>query len=319
MLVNKIDDNPCVYYFVNFLVDSILGAIFCLVVLKLLQRFHVWEKCGCCLWNSDSGFYGDPPQVKIWLGQLGVWLTIVTVVKFILLALIVAVKHHLYRFGAWVMSPINNYPRVELLVVMVVIPFLINVIVFWISDNVLMHSNKHAHAAGAATDGATGGGDAVDKTTSADNDSGVDKTTEDEEDDDDGEEGDEGEEGEEGVEKFAQPRGAFDDEEHEEDTKLLTGPSSSLSSSQLLYKQAKRKGSDDAAVEEETEEVPHEDATAANQPKRYSKTRIMFRQPTSARDGTASVTNNTTPDAGKDDKEEEDEETRPDDPRLQQN
>jgi len=291
ILTNQIEDNPCLYYFVNFLIDSLLGMLLCFGMLKVLQRMRFWERCGCCLWNADSGFYGDPPQGRIWLGQLGVWLAIVTVVKFVLLGMIVAVKHPLYRFGAWVMSPINNYPRVELVVVMVVVPFLVNVVVFWISDNFLMHTKAkgHTHVASSsssqqrrATDAhdnsAMNGASAATASTNAtDNESGVDRRTDDEDDDEteyesgqevDGRGGDGSTEG-----------GIGEDDETLTDSHLAT---SSLSS----YQQKQNDQSHD----------PHASSTSVSdsggngEGKRYSKTRIMFRQSTAARKANSAAT-----------------------------
>lgn len=41
-----------------------------------------------------------------------------------------------------ILSPFKN-PKVELIVVMLIIPFFVNVLLFWVTDNFLMRNKKH--------------------------------------------------------------------------------------------------------------------------------------------------------------------------------
>jgi hypothetical protein len=43
----------------------------------------------------------------------------------------------LSSFGVWVLTPLCPWPKVELVVVMVVIPLVLNTVYFWAIDNVL--------------------------------------------------------------------------------------------------------------------------------------------------------------------------------------
>jgi len=52
-------------------------------------------------------------------------------------------KKPLYVAGAWLMSGLVNYPRLELAVVMIIVPLIFNVIQFWVQDNFLMNNDDY--------------------------------------------------------------------------------------------------------------------------------------------------------------------------------
>jgi len=199
LLQSNQDDDPCVYYLVNFVVDALFGCILNLALLWALE--HVARRCG---WTTlmYSGDYGErvakrpvhddipdgvppasisvsassssaaaaaasssavptasptpssdttdsyvtPPGVwRVWGIQLASWIIIITAAKFLLLGvIIIPLKSPLYKAFSWMMSVFFPYPKLELAMVMVVIPLILNVIVFWIQDNYLMRHGKPA-------------------------------------------------------------------------------------------------------------------------------------------------------------------------------
>ena len=127
--------NACVWYFVAFIVDTVLG---CLCAWGLLELWNaVAIRLGSALFQS--GYYGSPPRNRVWLLQLSQWLLICVVVKFVLLfALMIPAGSELYAASAYLLRPFHSDPKLLLVMVMIVIPLVLNAIVFYIQDTLLM-------------------------------------------------------------------------------------------------------------------------------------------------------------------------------------
>jgi hypothetical protein len=125
-----------VRYFLNFFVDCTLGvAIVYLVhegLCHLGTRFFGPE---CAL--ARVGFYGNPPQTDAWLKQLGVYLVSLAVNKLIVLCLFLMSLSALENFGNWLFGPLQPHPTAELIVVMVLCPWILTTVQFLIFDAIL--------------------------------------------------------------------------------------------------------------------------------------------------------------------------------------
>ncbi|KAJ2948645.1 hypothetical protein O0L34_g7901 [Tuta absoluta] len=127
--------NSCTWYIVNFMIDSTLGLVIIWAGIRLAQY---------CARTYDIplinfGEYGKPPQCSAWLCQCVLYAALATFAKSALalvlrLPPVVAVLSTL-RLSP---SPVSD-PRVELAVVMLVIPFFMNILIFWVTDNFLMY------------------------------------------------------------------------------------------------------------------------------------------------------------------------------------
>jgi len=141
LLQSHEEEDPCVYYLVNYLVDALPG---CVLALLLLWAFEAMAE----KYNWDmlrSGDYGSGLVVvwQRWAAQCALWIAIVTLSKLVLLfCLIIPAKQPLYVAGQWMMSGLVNYPRLELVIVMIIIPLVFNVITFWVVDNFLMNNDE---------------------------------------------------------------------------------------------------------------------------------------------------------------------------------
>nr|CAD7455639.1 unnamed protein product [Timema tahoe] len=85
-----------------------------------------------------------PPNVNAWLAQCCLYIAFMVIVKIFITLLI--------QLDFWdsvrdfILSPITN-PRVELAIVMLIIPFIVNILMFWVTDNFLMrHSGRKSHS-----------------------------------------------------------------------------------------------------------------------------------------------------------------------------
>lgn len=129
------NQNACVWYLANILVESILGLLMAILFFKLLEYFvfkYNWE-------SLKSGYYGNPPKVSYWILQLVTWCSIVLVSKTILLfAVVVPLRDEVYAMGTYLLKPFEFSAKLELTMVMVIVPVVINTFMFWVTDDYLM-------------------------------------------------------------------------------------------------------------------------------------------------------------------------------------
>lgn len=130
------------WYAMNFVVDVTVGVVLNIAMLKML-RVVAYR----CNWNSlkISGDYGRPPRLRVWWLQLSSWMVIVLASKAFLAVIMYMFEGAVSEFGCWAMSPVADKPRLELVLVMVVGPYILNAIQFWILDNFLK-KNVTPHA-----------------------------------------------------------------------------------------------------------------------------------------------------------------------------
>ncbi|KAE8889741.1 hypothetical protein PF010_g6907 [Phytophthora fragariae] len=126
--------DQCALYFVNFTLDTTLGVFLNYVLLSavvlLAHRFG---------WTSlkTPGDYGIPIRVRTWLLQVISWIVVIFTCKFLIASLIVAFEKPLGAFAVLLFKPLEKHPEVELALVMIACPCLMNALQFWVQDNFL--------------------------------------------------------------------------------------------------------------------------------------------------------------------------------------
>jgi uncharacterized membrane protein len=115
------------------------------VLLSLIVLYH---KCySFCRWHIPSlvvsGDYGVPPKFKWYWHQLCVYMAMLLLVKLVVSVVVIAADATLSTISKWLFSPVKKYPALELTIVMIVCPYILNGIQFWLIDELLM-SNKPA-------------------------------------------------------------------------------------------------------------------------------------------------------------------------------
>ena len=78
----------------------------------------------------------------MWGQQIAAWLGVVFLTKLILLALLLPSSKPLGAFAVWLYGPVRGHPDLELVIVMVVVPCVLNALQFWVSA----HARTHTHA-----------------------------------------------------------------------------------------------------------------------------------------------------------------------------
>ncbi|KAI9916836.1 hypothetical protein PsorP6_017115 [Peronosclerospora sorghi] len=126
--------DQCALYFVNFTLDTTFGVVlnyvFLSVVVLLAHRFH-WSAL------KTPGDYGTPVRVTTWGLQVLSWILVIYVSKILIAVLIMAFQKPMGAFARLLFKPLRDYPDIELALVMVVCPCLMNALQFWIQDSFL--------------------------------------------------------------------------------------------------------------------------------------------------------------------------------------
>ena len=135
--VNK--GNGCEWYFINFLCEILFGVLLCYLIHSVV--IHYAEKndililqSGVYLSIHDSQYIyrysweelDKHINYKVFAIQLFVWLMIATLAKLIVFALEYTYADELIDLGIFALSFFKGHPNLELLFVMMIVPFILN-------------------------------------------------------------------------------------------------------------------------------------------------------------------------------------------------
>lgn len=125
--------DPCTWYIINFLLDSTIGLFIIYLGIRVsiyLAKVKHWPAI-------EFGEYNAP---KSWIYQTWIYVFLMMIVK--LLTTLIIQMDMWNSVKKAILSPFKNQ-KVEVIIVMLIIPFFVNVLIFWITDNFLMRNKKH--------------------------------------------------------------------------------------------------------------------------------------------------------------------------------
>lgn len=132
--------DSCTWYFTMVVLDSTLGLLTVYWLLRGLS-FLVSKHRVTILY---SGEYGIPPRYKPWLAQMFAYNCVMLVEK--LLVSLVLLIPFVQAAGRAVLTPIGEASATfELIISLLITPFVINVLWFWIVDNFLKKAETYHH------------------------------------------------------------------------------------------------------------------------------------------------------------------------------
>ena len=141
------------WYFINIAVDVFLGVFLCYLILISIEKIASYYE----IYSLNTGIYIQEAKItveaehydpekqteieeidyKIWVLQMAVWGIIVVIVKIILYAIQLYFANLLETVTTILIGWLNIYPNIKLMLIMIVIPFILNSIQFWIQDRIL--------------------------------------------------------------------------------------------------------------------------------------------------------------------------------------
>ncbi|KAJ8358174.1 hypothetical protein AAFF_G00028070 [Aldrovandia affinis] len=126
-------EDPCSLYLINFLLDASLGMLLIYAGVRIVSAVVEWQQ-----WDSlRFGEYGEPVQCRAWAGQCALYILIMMFEK--VLIILVLLIPQLKQLA--LLNPIDN-PQLWLAIVMLIVPFFVNALMFWVVDNFLMKKSR---------------------------------------------------------------------------------------------------------------------------------------------------------------------------------
>jgi hypothetical protein len=148
IIINKIRgdatlDDQCAWYGICYLVDTTLGLVLAIFLLKALDQV-AHERDWVSL--KHSGVYEGVDGYLHWTHQVVAWVVVLTIVKVIIYYFMILASEMLAVAGALLFAPLQGNIKIELLFVMIVFPGFLNLIYFWIADSYLQAKSEHTGA-----------------------------------------------------------------------------------------------------------------------------------------------------------------------------
>ena len=125
------DDDACVWYLLNILLDTTFGVIINWIFVRLLEIFARRNKIEALVsgnyYSRDSTNFDDYDiNYNIWLIQASIWCFICLLMKILIYLILLNWNELLKDFGKYLLKNIAQYPRLELMFVMVIVPLIMN-------------------------------------------------------------------------------------------------------------------------------------------------------------------------------------------------
>ena len=140
-ILNTSGSDECAWYFLNFFIDCTLGVgivyLFHENICKIFIHFYNENSS-----LNNIGYYGNPPDIKIWLKQFIPYILSLFLNKLIITGFLYGTEKKMSKFGNWLFSPVQSNPNLELIIVMVLCPLLLTTLQYWLFDIMLKNKNK---------------------------------------------------------------------------------------------------------------------------------------------------------------------------------
>jgi len=141
------DEDACVWYLVNILLDTSLGVVLEYIFIRLMEvlarKFEIEVLISGCYYSRETNVFDDYSiNYSIWTIQTLLWCLISTLMKFVVYLVMLSFPKFLETIGFSMLETISVYPQLELIVVMVFVPLITNVVQFWIVDGFLKETDE---------------------------------------------------------------------------------------------------------------------------------------------------------------------------------
>ncbi|KAH9815134.1 vacuolar membrane protein-domain-containing protein [Melampsora americana] len=137
--------NPCALYFMNIFIDTTLGVFILLTILRFLTHLlSILLRLPPASMGLASGTYPRPFLIS-WLKQLGLYLIALALLKLTVLAMFYVGGETLIRFGDRVIEAVSPNAKVQVVIVVMVGPTILNVLQFLLIDSFIRHTPAPVH------------------------------------------------------------------------------------------------------------------------------------------------------------------------------
>ncbi|EGF98913.1 uncharacterized protein MELLADRAFT_76003 [Melampsora larici-populina 98AG31] len=137
--------NPCALYFMNIFIDTTLGVFILLLILRFLTHLlSVLLRLPPASMGLASGTYPRPFLIS-WLKQLGLYLIALALLKLTVVAMFYVGGETLIRFGDRLIEAVSPNAKVQVVIVVMVGPTILNVLQFLLIDSFIRHTPTPVH------------------------------------------------------------------------------------------------------------------------------------------------------------------------------
>ncbi|KAJ8788052.1 hypothetical protein J1605_022613 [Eschrichtius robustus] len=169
-LADLTEEDPCSLYLINFLLDATVGMLLIYMgvrAVSVLVEWQQWESlrfgeyelmalgpmaAHSCMAEDSQGTdiekgsrfvelavsaLGDPLQCGAWVGQCALYIVIMIFEKSVVFIVLLILQWKKVAL----LNPIEN-PDLKLAIVMLIVPFFVNALMFWVVDNFLMRKGR---------------------------------------------------------------------------------------------------------------------------------------------------------------------------------
>ena len=141
------DEDACVWYLDNVLLDTSIGVLFQWILVRLLEilarHLKIDTLISGCYFSIDATEFNDNTiDYSIWFSQMGIWCLITSISKFFNYIILNGFVDFFRNLGNFVLEKLQPYPKFELVFVMIFVPLLTSMFQYWVTDNFLKESDE---------------------------------------------------------------------------------------------------------------------------------------------------------------------------------
>ncbi len=147
ILVSSENEDQCVWYLNNVLLDGTIGVLFqwifvrCLEILARKLKIETLTS-GCYYSYEQNEFSENTIDYSIWASQMGIWCLISTFSKSLIYIILNVYIDFFNKTGGDILEKFKDNPKLELIFVMIVVPCITACFQYWITDNFLKESDE---------------------------------------------------------------------------------------------------------------------------------------------------------------------------------
>ncbi|KAL1924295.1 uncharacterized protein VTP21DRAFT_7330 [Calcarisporiella thermophila] len=132
--------NPCVWYFLNILIDTTIGVFILWCIIQGLNQIVLYFG----IKDLRSGEYGEPPlraQLARWSKQCALFIVALIIMKAVVL-LLFSLMPFLVDFGRWSLAWSMGNTKLQVVFVMLIFPLIMNIVQFWLVDQIVKKKTR---------------------------------------------------------------------------------------------------------------------------------------------------------------------------------
>ena len=139
--------DQCVWYLNNVLLDGTIGVVFQWILVRCLEilarKLKIDALTSGCYYSYDQKEFSERTiDYGIWGRQMGIWCLISIFSKSMIYIILNNWIEFFNNFGADILDVFSGNPKLELIFVMIFVPFLTSCFQYWVTDNFLKESDE---------------------------------------------------------------------------------------------------------------------------------------------------------------------------------